>query len=100
MKSACVAVALVILVTVSLSLFSAEDGAALFKAKCAACHGANGEGKAAAKMPAVKGISLTADQIAELLTKGAADKKMHAKPIAGLAADQAKTVAAYAKTLK
>jgi cytochrome c len=26
---------------------SADDGAALFETKCAACHGANGEGKPA-----------------------------------------------------
>lgn len=30
---------------------AAEDGAALFKSKCAVCHGANGEGKPALKAP-------------------------------------------------
>ena len=77
---------------------AAEDGAAIYKAKCAMCHGPDGAGKSG---PALKGTSLTADQIATALTKGAEGKKApHAKPIAGLTADQATAVAAYVKTLK
>ena len=30
---------------ISTAAFAAEDGAALYKAKCAACHGAAAEGK-------------------------------------------------------
>jgi len=78
--------------------FAAEDGAAIYKAKCAGCHGANGEGKMG---PKLAGTSLSADQIADALTKGAAGKKApHGKPMAGLTADQATAVAAYVKTLK
>ncbi len=78
--------------------FAAEDGAAIYKAKCAMCHGAAGEGKSG---PALKGTSLTADQIADALTKGAPGKKApHAKPMAGLTADQASAVASYVKSLK
>ncbi|HVP55197.1 MAG TPA: cytochrome c [Candidatus Eisenbacteria bacterium] len=77
---------------------AAEDGAAIFKAKCAMCHGPNGEGKSG---PALKGTSLTAAQIADVLEKGAPGKKApHGKPVAGLTADQAKAVADYVKTLK
>ena len=77
---------------------TAEDGAAIYKAKCALCHGPDGAGK---NGPALKGTSLTADQIAAALTKGSEGKKApHAKPIAGLTADQATAVAAYVKTLK
>ena len=76
----------------------AQDGAATFKAKCATCHGAEGQGKVG---PAVKGTSLSADQIAELLTKGdAAKKPPHKKAMATLSADDAKAVAAFVKTLK
>ena len=76
----------------------AADGAATFKAKCAMCHGPNGEGKVG---PALKGTALTADQIADLLNKGNDAKKApHKKPIAGLAADDVKAVADYVKTLK
>ena len=90
---------LVIAFTLSLSLPAfAQDGGATFKAKCAACHGAEGQGKVG---PAVKGTTLTADQIAELLTKGNdARKPPHKKPVASLSADDAKAVAAFVKTLK
>lgn len=76
----------------------AADGAATYKAKCAACHGPMGEGKVG---PAVKGTALTADQIVEVITKGAEAKKApHKKPVAGLSDDDAKAVADYVKTLK
>ncbi|HEY4899499.1 MAG TPA: cytochrome c [Terriglobales bacterium] len=78
--------------------FAAEDGAAIFKAKCAMCHGAAGEGKSG---PALKGTSLTAAQIADVLTNGAPGKKApHGKALAGFTADQATAVAAYVKSLK
>ena len=78
--------------------FAAEDGAAIYKAKCAACHGASGEGKMG---PALKGTSLSADQIADALANGAPGKKVpHGKPMAGLTADQVSAVAAYVNTLK
>jgi len=35
-----------------------------------------------------------------LLTKGGAAKGIHVKPMAGVTADSAKTVAAYVKSLK
>jgi len=55
----------VIVLTIAVVLFIlipglswAEDGAALFKAKCAACHGADGAGK-----PAMKAPSLISDDV-------------------------------------
>jgi len=91
-------VALFVVGLMSGMALAAEDGAAIYKAKCAMCHGPNGEGKLG---PALKGTSLGADQIADALTKGATGKKApHAKPMAGLTADQATAVAAYVKTLK
>ncbi len=78
--------------------FAAEDGAAIYKTKCAMCHGAGGEGKAG---PALKGTSLTAAQIADVLEKGAPGKKApHGKAMTGMTADQASAVAAYVKSLK
>ena len=77
---------------------SAQDGGATFKAKCAACHGAEGQGKIG---PALKGTSLSADQIVTVLTKGdEAKKPPHKKPVNGLSAEDAKAVAAYVKGLK
>ena len=76
----------------------AADGAATYKAKCAVCHGPAGEGKVG---PALKGTTLSADDIAALLTSGNDAKKApHKKGITGLAADDAKAVADYVKTLK
>ena len=90
---------LVVAMTVSLALPAfAADGAATYKAKCAACHGPEGQGKIG---PALKGTSLTADQISDLLTKGNDAKKApHKKAVAGIAADDAKAVADFVKTLK
>jgi mono/diheme cytochrome c family protein len=79
----------------------AEDGAALYKTKCASCHGASGEGKPKVKAPALKGTSLEASAIAEQLTKGKAGAKApHGKAIAGLNDAQAKAIADFVKTLK
>ena len=76
----------------------AQDGAAVFKAKCATCHGPEGEGKIG---PAVRGTTLTAVQIADMLTKGNdARKPPHKKPQASLSADDSKAVAEFVKTLK
>ena len=94
-------IVLLVVVSVSLSIALpafAADGAATYKAKCAACHGPEGQGKIG---PAVKGATLGADQITDLLTKGAEAKKApHKKAISGLSADDAKAVAEYVKTLK
>lgn len=95
MKRFVMAVALLAMIS---GVAVAEDGAAIFKAKCAMCHGAAGEGKIG---PALKGTKLTDAQIADLLTKGEAGKKApHSKPVNGLSADQAKAVAEFVKGLK
>ncbi len=83
--------------TLALPAF-AQDGAATYKTKCAGCHGADGQGKVG---PALKGTSLTADQITDLLTKGNDAKKApHKKAVSGVTADDAKSVADYIKSLK
>src|ERR1700757_3500256 len=94
---------IVLLVVVALSISIAlpafaADGAASYKAKCAACHGPEGQGKVG---PALKGTALSVDQINDLLTKGEDAKKApHKKAISGVAADDAKAVADYVKSLK
>jgi mono/diheme cytochrome c family protein len=90
---------LIIAVTLSVALPAfAADGAATYKTKCAACHGPEGQGKIG---PALKGSSLSTEQITDLLAKGDEAKKApHKKAIAGLSADDAKAVAEFVKTLK
>ncbi|HUV68307.1 MAG TPA: cytochrome c [Terracidiphilus sp.] len=81
----------------------AEDGAAIYKTKCAMCHGPTGTPSAGmAKMlgikpvsdPSMKSISMAQVEIQVKNGKG----KM--KPIAGLSDAQVKAVAEYFKTLK
>ena len=94
---------IVLLVVIALSISIAlpafaADGAATYKAKCAACHGPEGQGKIG---PALKGTALSADQITDLLSKGDDAKKApHKKAISGVAGDDAKGVAEYVKSLK
>ncbi|MGB9235795.1 MAG: cytochrome c [Terriglobales bacterium] len=86
-----IAVALFILIP---SLSWADDGATLYKAKCAACHGADGAGKPAAKIPAVAGKA-EAD-VAKAITETA----KHPAPVKSLSADDVKAIAAFVKGLK
>jgi mono/diheme cytochrome c family protein len=71
----------------------AQEGADLFKAKCAGCHGAAGEGKMG---PALKGK--TADQVTDVLTNGG-KKGPHAKAF-NATPDQVKAIAEFVSTLK
>jgi mono/diheme cytochrome c family protein len=90
-----------ILLITSAGSWAADSGAALYKKKCAGCHGANGEGKPATKVPALKGTTLDSDQIVENITKGKSGSKApHGKGMAGLTDEQAKAIAEYVKAFK
>jgi len=81
--------------------WAAEEGAALYKKKCAGCHGQQGEGKPAMKAPALKGTSLSAEKVTDHLTKGEPNSKApHNKAISGLTEEDAKAVAEFVKSLK
>lgn len=89
------------MLTVSTLSWAAQDGAALYKSKCAGCHGATGDGKPAIKAPALKGTKLDASQIVQHLTKGEPQSKPpHNKGMSGLNEDQAKAIADFVTTLK
>jgi mono/diheme cytochrome c family protein len=90
--------ALIFVATMAMPLFAA-DGAAIFKAKCAGCHGADGS-KAIAAMgvkpintPEVKKMSDA--QVVTVITKG--QGKMKPQP---LSEAEATAVAGYVKSLK
>jgi mono/diheme cytochrome c family protein len=91
-----VAVALFILIP---SLSWAEDGAALYKAKCAMCHGPDGAGK-----PAVKAPSLISDEAKkktdEELTKAVETNPKHAALAKALTPDQVKAIVAAIRDLQ
>jgi len=91
----------VLLLSASMVSWAAPDGQALYKGKCAACHGANGEGKTSMKAPALKGTALDSDKITEHILKGEPDSKPpHNKGMSGVSEDQAKAIADYIKSLK
>ena len=93
---ATIAVALFILIP---SLSWADDGAAIFKAKCAACHGADAAGKPAMKAPGLIGPEAKAKSDADL-TKAVAETAKHPAPVKGLSADDAKAIVTYLRTLQ
>ncbi len=91
-----IAVALFILIP---NLSWAEDGASVYKTRCAACHGADGAGKPAAKIP-----SLTGDDAKQLsdadLSKAVTEKPKHAGIAKSLTPDQVKMVVSYIRELQ
>lgn len=92
--------ALTLLAGLSNVSWAAEDGAALFKKKCAGCHGQQGEGKPAMKAPALKGTSLSAEKVAAHITKGEPESKPpHKKGISGVTEEDAKAIAEFVKSL-
>ncbi len=96
----CILLTLILISFGSHILMAADDGAALYKSKCAGCHGADAAGKPP-KIPALKGTSLSEEQITEVLQKGAADKKApHNAAFKNIDEAQAKAIAGYVKSLK
>ena len=75
----------------------AQDGATLFKTKCAMCHGDQGQGKPAMNAPKLVG---TTKNVVDVLTKGGEAKAPHIKAMSTVTADQAAALAAYVKSLK
>src|ERR1019366_377419 len=96
---------LILIASAGLSWAGAAEGKEVFTAKCAPCHGANGEGKAAiAKMynvtlPALASKEVQAktdDQLKQAILKG--QGKM--KPVSGVTEKQAADVVAFVRALK
>jgi cytochrome c553 len=93
---ATIAIALFILIP---NLSWADDGAGLYKAKCAACHGADGAGKPAAKIPSL--ISEESKKMSDAdLEKAVAEKPKHAGVAKALTPDQVKMVVGYVRSLQ
>lgn len=95
------AVALFILIP---SLSWADDGGNLFKAKCAMCHGVDGAGKPAAKIPSLIGDDAKkmsdADLTAAISEGGKAKKASHAFGAKGVTPDQVKMIVSYIRSIQ
>jgi mono/diheme cytochrome c family protein len=87
------AIAIVLFIALPSLSWGAEDGAALFKANCAMCHGADAAGKPAMKAPAVKG------KTAADITKAMENPK-HAGVSKKVNEAQIKAIGDYLSTLK
>ena len=91
-----IAVALFILIP---SLSWADDGATLYKTKCAACHGVDGAGKPAAKIPTL--ISDEAKKMSDAdLSKAVTEKPKHAGVAKALTPDQVKMGIGYVRSIQ
>jgi cytochrome c6 len=96
-----------LVMTIAVALFmlipnlswAADDGATLYKTKCAACHGADGAGKPAAKIP-----SLISDDAKKLsdddLAKAITGQAKHPAGVKSLTPDQVKPVVSYIRSLQ
>jgi len=96
-----------VVVTIALGLFilipnlswAADDGASLYKAKCAACHGADAAGKPAAKIP-----SLISDDQKKAsdddVAKKVAETAKHPANVKSLPPDQVKMIVTYIRSLQ
>jgi mono/diheme cytochrome c family protein len=100
-----IAATVMLVASACLSWAGAPEGKEVYTAKCAPCHGANGEGKAAiAKMynvtlPALasKEVQAKTDaQLQQTVLKG--QGKM--KPVSGVTEKQVADVIAFVRTLK
>ena len=97
-------VILIVMIAVALFLILpnlswADDAATVYKAKCAACHGADLAGKPAANIPSL--VSADARKasdadLTDMIANGGKDKKaMHAFTNKGVTPDQIKMVVSY-----
>lgn len=79
--------------------WAADDGAATYKAKCAACHGADATGRLAAKIPSL--VSDEAKKASDAdLAKSVAQTAKHPGGVKTLPADDVKAVVAYVRSLQ
>jgi mono/diheme cytochrome c family protein len=82
---------------------TAEDGAAVFKAQCAKCHGETGEADTPAaktlKVPKLKGDAKVAGMSVEDIIKAVKENQKHKSFITKLSAEQIDAAAGHAKQL-
>jgi mono/diheme cytochrome c family protein len=97
----------VLVMTIAVALFilipnlswAADDGATLYKTKCAACHGVDGAGKPAAKIP-----SLVSDEAKKAsdddITKAVTEKPKHPGMVKSLTPEQVKMIVTYIRSMQ
>ncbi len=79
--------------------WAADDGASIYKAKCAACHSADATGKPAAKIPSLVSDEEKKKSDADI-TKAVAETAKHPAGVKSLPADDVKAVVSYIRSLQ
>ncbi|MFZ0283611.1 MAG: cytochrome c [Terriglobales bacterium] len=91
--------AMVLFILIPSLSWAGDDGASLYKAKCAACHGVDAAGKPAAKIP-----SLVSDEAKKAsdgdLAKEVVEKPKHPGMVKTLTPDQVKMIVTYVRSLQ
>lgn len=93
---------LAVLAMIAAPAFAAEDGAKVFAAKCAVCHGPDGAGKlkGTPDMRSAEFQKKTDTELTESITNGPKGKESHAFGKKGLDEASIKSLVAYIRTLK
>ncbi len=102
---------MLLVVTIALTLFFVipnlswgQDGGVLFKSKCAMCHGADGAGKPAAKIPSLispDAKKLSDADLTDYIANGGPNKKAgHNFATKGLSADDVKALVSTIRGLQ
>jgi len=96
-----------LIITIAVALFilipnlswAADDGEALYKAKCAACHGPDATGKPAARIPSLRSDDVMKKSDDEF-AKTIAETAKHPGSVKSLTPDQAKMIVTYVRSLQ
>ena len=82
----------------------ANEGATLYQTRCAACHGVDGAGKPAARIPSLISDdakkATDADLTDGIANGGASKKAAHAFQAKGLSPDQIRMIVAYIREVQ
>ncbi|HEX5042182.1 MAG TPA: cytochrome c [Candidatus Polarisedimenticolaceae bacterium] len=99
-RIACSIMILAVAALVAAPVLAQEDGAALYKSKCAMCHGADGVAKKMAEPSRnLNDPKFQAEATKESIAKVVGEGKGKMKPVK-LSPEQIEAVAAHVKTLK
>jgi len=83
---------------------AADEGATLYQARCAACHGVDGAGKPAARIPSLISDDVRkatdADLTDGIASSGTSRKAAHAFQTKGVSPDQIRMIVAYIRELQ
>ena len=92
-----------VLLTLPIASFAADDASTLYKSKCAACHGADGKGETATgKAMKVRSFAdpevakMSDDELAGTIDKGKGKMPAYGK---SLKPDEIKAIVAYVRSL-